>query len=181
VNGPDLPSQAPGSKALPPCEIQLQNPGRDGSVAARRLRPWLAAVVAELAPMAGSLGVRFISDQEMRRLNRTWRHKDQPTDVLSFPGELHGVPAEPIVPAAYSAHAGSAASPFLEEHHLGDIAISMPTARRQARRQDHGIERELRTLLLHGLLHCLGYDHETDGGAMRRLESRLRARWIDHG
>ncbi len=55
----------------------------------------------------------------------------------------------------------------------------MPAARRQAARRGHEVERELRILLLHGLLHCLGYDHETDDGAMLRLEKRLRRRWID--
>jgi probable rRNA maturation factor len=170
VNGPALSANASGAKVNPPCEIQLQNPGRKGEVAARRLRPWLAAVVADLAPTAGSLGIRFISDQEMKRLNATWRQKDQATDVLSFPGELRGIPAHPQL----------AAGPPLEGYHLGDIAISVPTARRQAQRQNHATEREFKTLLLHGLLHCLGYDHETDDGTMRRLEGRLRAEWIDH-
>jgi probable rRNA maturation factor len=66
-----------------------------------------------------------------------------------------------------------------EEGHLGDILISVPTARRQAAEAGHGAERELRTLLLHGVLHCLGHDHETDGGEMERLERRLRKAWLD--
>lgn len=132
-------------------EIVLQNPNRYPEASARRLRPWLARLVAALAPEAESLGVRFAGDRELRRLNRTYRGKDKPTDVLSFPGE---------------------------DGHLGDILISVPVARRQAAAAGHSVERELKVLLLHGLLHCLGYDHETDEGEMERLERRLRRTWI---
>jgi probable rRNA maturation factor len=133
-------------------EIVLLNPNRYPEAAARRLRPWLAALLAALAPEAGSLGVRFTGDREMRRVNRQFRGKDQPTDVLSFPGD---------------------------DGHLGDLLISVPTARRQAAAAGHGVERELKTLLLHGVLHCLGHDHETDQGEMERLERRLRKVWLD--
>jgi probable rRNA maturation factor len=87
----------------------------------------------------------------MRRANRTWRGKDKTTDVLSFPGE---------------------------EGHLGDILISVPEARRQTAAAGHPVERELKVLLLHGVLHCLGYDHEADQGEMERLERRLRRKWL---
>jgi probable rRNA maturation factor len=95
----------------------------------------------------------------MRRLNRDFRGKDQPTDVLSFPGQ-----------------AVAGAEP--EGGHLGDVAIAVPTARRQAAAAGHPLRRELEVLLLHGVLHCLGHDHETDDGTMERLESRLRRRWL---
>lgn len=124
-------------------------------------------VIGELAPHAGSLAVRFVSDREMRRLNRTFGHRDAPTDVLSFPGDEPG-----------DEGSGAGAVPDLPPH-LGDIAVSVPTARRQARELGHGVERELRTLLLHGVLHCLGHDHETDDGTMERLERSLRPRFID--
>ena len=175
MSDPDPPSPT-GPEAPPPCEIQLQNPGRYREVGARRLRPWLEAVVAELAPAAESLAVRFVTDREMRRLNATWRQKDQSTDVLSFPGALRGLPG---VAEAPDGEAPEGAGPF-DGHHLGDIAISIPTARRQAQHRGHRVEQELQTLLLHGLLHCLGFDHETDGGTMERLEYQLRTRWIDH-
>ena len=140
------------------CEIVLLNPNHYPEAGTRRLRPWLAPLVAGLAPDAESLGVRFVGDREMRRVNRQFRHYDKTTDVLSFPGE---------------------------EEHLGDILISVPTARRQAEGAGHGVDRELKTLLLHGVLHCLGYDHETDQGEMERLERKLRRTWIhereDHG
>ena len=136
-------------------EIVLLNPNRYPEAGARQLRPWLIRLLAEVAPAALSLGVRFASDREVRRANRAFRGKDKPTDVLSFPGEDGG--------------------------HLGDILISVPTARRQAAAAGQPVERELRILLLHGVLHCLGYDHETDQGEMERLERRLRKRWIPAG
>jgi probable rRNA maturation factor len=134
------------------CEIVLLNPNHYPETAARRLRPWLAALVAALAPAAGSLGARFVGDREMRRVNRQFRAKDQTTDVLSFPSD----PAD----------------------HLGDLLISVPAARRQAAAAGHPVDRELKVLLLHGVLHCLGHDHETDQGEMERLERRLRKTWI---
>lgn len=135
-------------------DIVLQNPNRYPDVPARRLRPWLARLLVAVAPERESLGVRFCSDREMRRVNRSFRGKDKTTDVLSFPGE---------------------------EGHLGDILISVPTARRQAAVAYHGVEtveQEIRTLLLHGVLHCLGHDHETDDGTMDRVERKLRRTWI---
>ncbi|MBP7586595.1 MAG: rRNA maturation RNase YbeY [Thermoanaerobaculia bacterium] len=112
-------------------------------------------LVAELAPEADSVGIRFAGDATVRRLNREFRGKDKATDVLSFPGEE---------------------SP--EGRHLGDIVISIPTAERQARERGATLEEEVKLLLLHGVLHCLGHDHETDQGEMERLESRLRRRWL---
>lgn len=140
-------------------EIVLQNPNRYPEAGARRLRPWLERLAASLVEGPAGLGVRFASDRELHRMNRDYRGKDKPTDVLSFPGE-----------------------PGEEERYLGDVLISVPTARRQAEARGHSAERELKVLLLHGLLHCLGYDHETDQGEMERLERRLRRTWIgeDH-
>lgn len=137
-------------------EIVLDNPYRYREAGARRVRPWLARLVAELAPGAASLGVRFTGDREIRRVNRDYRGRDVATDVLSFPG-----------------------GDGPEGRHLGDLVISVPAARRQAAAAGHAVERELAMLLLHGVLHCLGHDHETDRGEMERLERRLRRRWID--
>jgi probable rRNA maturation factor len=163
------PSPGSGSGQKPRREIQLQNPNGYREVAARRLRPWIEAAVEALAPRATSLAVRFASDRALRRLNRDFRGRDKSTDVLSFPGELEGIPGEPV-DGGESLPGG--------ELHLGDIAIAVPTARRQAREHGHDEERELRVLLLHGLLHCLGYDHETDDGTMERIEHDWRERLI---
>ncbi|MEO8594519.1 MAG: rRNA maturation RNase YbeY [Candidatus Solibacter sp.] len=89
-------------------------------------------------------------DSELRRLNRDFRGKDYATDVLSFPSG--------------------------DGSHLGDIAISLGRARAQAREFGHAVEDEVRILMLHGVLHLLGHDHETDSGAMARAEKRWRAK-----
>jgi probable rRNA maturation factor len=108
-------------------------------------------------------------DAELRRLNREFRGKDEPTDVLSFP--LQGGPPKPrrsrVVNTGYG---------YPPRVRLGDLAISLTRARRQAREFGHSTELELRILMLHGVLHLLGLDHETDGGQMARAEKRWRAR-----
>jgi probable rRNA maturation factor len=103
--------------------------------------------------LRGQVTVLLTSDGTMRRLNRQFRGKNKATDVLSFP--------------AVTAMAGQIA---------GDLAISVPTAVRQAREQNHALRIELKVLILHGLLHLAGYDHETDQGQMARRERLLRSR-----
>lgn len=102
--------------------------------------------------MPSRVDVRIAANAEMRRLNRDFRGKDKPTDVISFP--------------AADAGRGSIA---------GDIAISAPIAASSARRLGHSRVEELKILVLHGMLHLAGHDHETDRGKMARLESSLRA------
>ena len=110
-------------------------------------------VVAELATDPATLTLRLVDDSEIRELNRRYRSLDEATDVLSFPGET---------------------TP--EGRHLGDVVISVETAEK---RGGGPVERELRVLALHGVLHCLGYDHETDDGEMEALEQRLRTRFLE--
>ena len=136
----------------PAVEIVILNPNRYPEGGARRLVPWLSRLLAAVAPEHASLGVRLAGDRELRRVNRTYRGLDKPTDVLSFPGA---------------------------DGHLGDVLISVPTARRQAAARGVSAERELKVLLLHGVLHCLGYDHETDRGTMHRLERKWGRKLID--
>ncbi len=121
----------------------------------RRLRRWTEDLVDALAPHSDSLVVRLTDADEVRRLNATYRERDRTTDVLSFPGET---------------------TP--EGSHLGDVVIAVPVAERQAARAGSVVETELERLVLHAVLHCLGYDHETDQGEMEALERRLRAEWI---
>ena len=103
--------------------------------------------------VTGEVNVRIASDNEMRRLNRDFRGKDKPTDVLSFPASQNGK----RMPA-------------------GDIAISADIARANAKALGHSFDEELKILLLHGLLHLAGHDHESDNGEMSRLEQSLRAK-----
>lgn len=124
--------------------------GRGRSVRAPGLAAWLTRVAPAAA--RGDLAIALVSDARMRALNRQFRRKDRPTDVLSF---------EADAPAA-----------------VGDIVISVDTARRQSRAAGHSYAAELKVLALHGLLHLLGYDHDdpADLGRMARVERRLRAR-----
>ena len=104
--------------------------------------------------LQGSVSVLLTSDAAIRRLNRQFRGKNKATDVLSFP-------ADPLLQG--------------QEKVAGDLAISVPTARRQAAEQGHALSVEIKVLILHGLLHLAGYDHETDSGQMARRERQLRA------
>ena len=122
-----------------------------------------------------SFDILITGDAELRRLNRDFRGKDCPTDVLSFPAEpcpslLRRLPSDPRRPQSEPRPSGSG------PHHLGDIAISLARARAQAREFGHAIEQEVQILMLHGVLHLMGHDHETDSGAMARAEKRWRAK-----
>ncbi len=103
--------------------------------------------------LSGEVDVLLAGDATLRRLNREFRGKDKPTDVLSFP----------------------AAEEFAREH-AGDLAVSLQTAARQAAEHGHALRDEVRVLLLHGLLHLSGMDHETDRGEMAVREAELRKR-----
>ena len=116
---------------------------------------WLARVAP--ASVSGSVNVALVSDRLAQTLNCQYRGRDYATDVLSFP---LGEPAKEAV---------GRRPPGL----VGEIVIARGVARRQARRAGHSETTELRVLALHGLLHLLGHDHETDRGAMGRLERRL--------
>jgi probable rRNA maturation factor len=122
--------------------------------ATRGLGPWLARIAPAAAK--GDVSLAVVSDRRMRALNRQFRGKDAATDVLSFPSD-----------PSTSLRAG-------ERGFLGDIVIAAGVSKRQARQAGHSVQTELKVLALHGLLHLLGYDHETDAGKMARVEARLR-------
>ena len=107
----------------------------------------------------GQVSVRLTTDGEIRRLNRRFRGKNKATDVLSFP-------------AAQMQRVSGPASQRVS----GDLAISVDTARKQAEEQGHALAVEVKVLMLHGLLHLAGYDHETDDGQMALRERVLRDR-----
>ena len=125
------------------------------------------------------LNICFVDDGAMRRINAAFRGKDQATDVLSFPwGEPHGSgraagpPKRPRRAPRRLASLPRAGAEFAE--FLGDIVISVETARRNARAEGHSTLNEIRWLILHGVLHLLGYDHERDSGEMTARELALR-------
>ena len=102
------------------------------------------------------VSIAFVDDEHMRGLNRKFRHKSSTTDVLTFPAdESYGDPSKGGRP-------------------LGDIVISIDQARRQANDEKHSLAIEVRYLILHGILHALGFDHETDHGEMNALEMEVR-------
>ncbi len=122
------------------------------------------AAVAVRLP--GAVSVLLTSDAEIRRLNREFRHKDKATDVLSFPAIHH------------RGHRGRNTDRLGEVPEIsGDLAISVETAARQAEEFGHALATELQILVLHGLLHLGGFDHETDDGGMARKEARLRRKF----
>ena len=140
----------------------ILNRQRRVPVAVKPLEGFLRAVQQTLRLQEREVTVCLVSDSAIARLNRTFRGKPGPTDVLSFP--------------ANGASARSSDSSTSSTSNLGDIAISPESARRNARRSARPLAQELRILILHGVLHLMGYDHETDHGEMERLERRLRRR-----
>jgi len=120
--------------------------------AVRRVVQELLACVGEAA---SEISIEFVGDARMRRLNRDYRQKDRTTDVLAFACREAGGPATSM---------------------LGDVVVSVPTAKRQAVSLEHSLNEELVRLLIHGLLHVVGYDHERsedDARKMRRKEQVL--------
>src|SRR3954447_3091878 len=108
-----------------------------------------AARARKAAALRGEVNVLVTSSEELRDLNRRFRKKDKATDVLSFPSAIDGFG--------------------------GDIAISADIARENGESLGHGLGMELKILILHGVLHLAGFDHETDAGEMARKEMRLRS------
>ena len=104
------------------------------------------------------VSIAIVDDDAMRNLNRKFRKKNKTTDVLTFPAD------------------DSDADPNATGRPLGDIVISLDQARRQARDERHSLATEVRYLLLHGILHALGFDHETDDGEMNALEMKVRGK-----
>ncbi len=131
-------------------ETIVQNRQRRIAVKAEALELFGRRLAQAVRLKPESFSAVLVSDRRIRDLNRRYRQQSEATDVLSFP--------------------------VVENGYLGDIVISVETARRQARLLGHGLLRELELLLLHGVLHLMGYDHETDRGQMDRRELTLRRR-----
>jgi probable rRNA maturation factor len=128
--------------------IEVVNRQRVKKVDTETWAKFAGKALAAIGKHESSATIAFVSDRNIRKLNQQFRNVDKPTDVLSFP-------------------AG-------EDTNLGDIAISVETAAAQAKENGLTFNNEIAQLILHGLLHLCGYDHESDNGRMNRLELRLR-------
>ena len=124
----------------------------------RRFQRLAQAVLSHVGEPQAELGLTFIGDRRMRRLNRQYRKKDRTTDVLAFamrdavtPRALHHTPRP-----------------------LGDVVISIPTAMRQAKEGQRSLDHEIVVLMIHGILHLCGYDHERSEAEARRMQRRER-------
>ena len=128
--------------------IEVVNRQRRLGIDAKRWTSLAEKALSAIGKSESSATIAFVSDKRIRELNRQFRGIDKATDVLSFPAE--------------------------EEFNLGDIAVSVETAALQAKENGLPFDQEIAQLILHGLLHLCGYDHETDNGEMNQLELRLR-------
>ena len=132
--------------------IEAVNRQRKTKIDTKAWESFADKAVVAIGKNASTATIAFVSDKTIRQLNQQFRNVDKATDVLSFPAD------------------------DTDKLNLGDIAISVDTAARQARENGLTFDEEVAQLILHGLLHLSGYDHETDNGEMNRLELKLRRR-----
>jgi probable rRNA maturation factor len=122
----------------------------------REIIAFTRRVLIALGAQDREASIAFVDDASMKTLNRQFRGKNKTTDVLTVPADdTYADPAQPTRP-------------------LGDIVISVEQARRQAADEKHSLATEVRYLIVHGVIHALGYDHETDNGEMNALEEKVR-------
>lgn len=137
-------------------EIFIKNDYREIKVDTLKIKRQIGKILDSLRCNEHEISILFVGDQGIRGLNHQFRDVDRPTDVLSFPQILEG---EPEVPGASV---------------LGDVAISLETARRQSEEHGLSLEEELTLLLIHGILHLLGYDHEISDREEERMRKKTR-------
>lgn len=146
----------------------ISNRQRKVHISVPQLRKFISRLRMRLGLPRDSFAVAFVSNSEIRRWNRMYRGKNRPTDVLSFPTDAPLRKKKPFGRPLRGMPLNSA------PNYLGDVAIAPAVARANAGRAGRAFSRELRILILHGILHLMGYDHETDSGQMERRERRLR-------
>ena len=123
---------------------------------------WAQRILGATGEAQADVSLSFIGDASMRRLNRQYRRKDATTDVLAFPMRH--------IRTHFTPHVSRFTSSM-----LGDVVISLPQAARQARERGLPLHHELATLLIHGMLHLLGYDHERNSREAQRMQRKERA------
>ena len=135
--------------------IEIINRQRSKPINAKQLRELGERALRTIGSSKQTATVVFVGDAAIRKLNKQFRGKDQVTDVLSFPNEAERFEAE-------------------NQSQLGEVVIAVERAATQAKQNGLTFSNEVAQLILHGLLHLCGYDHETDNGEMNRLELKLR-------
>ena len=135
--------------------VEIVNRQRRRKIVAKQWREFTERALRAIGGNNRSATIVFVSDDAIRKLNRRFRGKSLATDVLSFPAEAE----------SFEVETGS---------HLGDVVISVERASAQAKANGLSFSSEIEQLILHGLLHLCGYDHETDHGKMNRFELKLR-------
>lgn len=143
--------------------VEVLNRQRLARIDRQAVAELVNTVLVAIGRDGAGLTVVFVRDRAMRNLNRRFRGQDRTTDVLSFPSQ-----DEASVDELRARD---------EPEFLGDVAVSVDRAQQQAI-DAHSLDRELRELIMHGVLHLCGYDHETDRGEMNRLELRLRKKLL---
>src|SRR5216683_5893399 len=134
--------------------IEIVNRQRRRKINAKQWREFAENILAAIGTKKPDVMIVFVGDEAIKKLNRQFRGKNYATDVLSFPSEAEAFEVE-------------------NQAHLGEVVISVQRAAAQANGNGLSFSNELKQLILHGLLHLAGYDHETDKGEMNRLELKL--------
>ncbi len=134
--------------------VLVRNRLRRAGVSPARIRRLAQRVLAAVGEPGAELSIELVGDRRMRRLNRRYRSLDAPTDVLAFPIREGGGPPSPL---------------------LGDVVISLHRAACQASTRGHSLEQEVSSLLVHGVLHLCGYDHERNQREARRMRRKEQA------
>ncbi len=135
--------------------MKILNNQKKVRLALRPLEKFSDKAMRQLKLKPEGAAIAFVTDSEIKRLNKTYRRKNKPTDVLSFPSQTFSKRPN-------------------KNKFLGDIAIAPAVACRYAKKNGRSLQTEICILILHGILHLLGYDHETDRGQMDRIERKLR-------
>ena len=133
--------------------VHMQSQVRRVTFDQARLDRLARAILSDVGEASAELGIKFVGDQRMRALNRRYRGKDRTTDVLAF---------------------AMREAPHSSAGLLGDVVIAVPTAARQAKQGQRSLDEELTVLLIHGILHLCGYDHERSEKEARRMYRRER-------
>jgi probable rRNA maturation factor len=135
--------------------IEIINRQRRHKINSKAWRDFAERALATVASADRAVTIVFVGNEAIRKLNREFRDRNYPTDVLSFPTEAERFEIE-------------------DQSRLGEVVISLERAKIQSRENGLSFTNEVQQLILHGLLHLCGYDHETDSGKMNRLEVKLR-------